>query len=285
MKRKWLWALVALPLIVGFVFAKRLADKRPQLMARGIDGSNMLISSDGEWLFAPLEISDFVTGRLFGFDGQPLKFAPSHDSRPGVLTSIAALHRINVDGKSRQKSEATLEEVSFYAGEVKLGATKKPDKKRFIFPGRDEDLYGVCVRDGEIIVESRLDTWHLNAKNLHVLREQKRQRALSHATLCPDGKTLFYDLDSEKGIYQFSDIETAKPLWKRQFGARYNLRFSLDGRLLVTSENGVVIARDTRTGVEKWRLRGPQSPYIALAPDESAIYEARKNGELWKWPR
>ena len=285
MKRKWIWGLAALPLVVGLFVAKRLADKRPRLVARNIDGTNLLVATDGEWLFAKYNDSTSTTGRVIGFDGKLLEFARPSDSRLCVLASIAALYRINVDRESRKKSEATLEELSFYTGESNFGATENPDKERFIFPGRDEDLYGVCVRGREIIVESRLNTWHLDAKNLHIISVQKRNRSLSHATLCPDGKTLFHDLDSAKGIYEFADIETAKPLWKRQLGALYNLRFSLDGRLLITSKNGLVIARDVRSGTEKWRLLGPQSPYVALSPDQSAIYETRANGELWKWPR
>ena len=285
MKSKWIWSLAALPLVVGLFVAKPLADKRPVLVARGIDGSNLLVSSDGEWLFAKYTDSTYIIGRVIGFDGNSLKFAQPSDSRLCVLSSIAALYRINVDSVSRKKSEGTLEELSFYSDESNFGATENPDKARFVFPGRDEDFYGVRVRNQEVIVESRLQTWHLDAKSLHVIRTQKRNRALSQMTLCPDGKTLFHDLDSEKGIYEFADIETAKPLWRRQLGALYNLHFSLDGCLLVALENGVVIARDTRTGKEKWRLRGPQSSYFALAPDQSAIYEARSNGELWKWAR
>lgn len=277
MKRKWIWVLAIAPLIVGFVFARRLANKRPQLLGRHMAAWHLLPSSDGEWLFVQYRDSDIDNGRIVGMNGD---LKPS-DSSLYVLPSLAMIQRV----RTVKNSEGLLEGVSFDPTDFDSNAPENRDKKRFMFLGARDDLYGACVRSEEIVVESRQQTWHLDSRNLHILATQKRKRSLTNVLLCPDGKTLIDDIDGEKGIYQFIDLETEKPLWKRRLGAYYNLNFSFDGRLLVVLENGVVIARDTRTGVEKWRLRGPKSWVLAVSPDESTVYEARENGELWKWPR
>lgn len=54
MKRKWIWLLANVPLVFGFVLAKRLANKRPHLVARDIKISELIASPDGKYIIAQL---------------------------------------------------------------------------------------------------------------------------------------------------------------------------------------------------------------------------------------
>ena len=62
MKRKWVWGLAALPLVIGLVVAKPLADKRPKLVARGFEASALKFSPNGKLLFAQFAAERFGKG-------------------------------------------------------------------------------------------------------------------------------------------------------------------------------------------------------------------------------
>ena len=163
---------------------------------------------------------------------------------------------------------------------------------KFRFP-RNAELYGVWWHEEEIIAESPYQTWHFEPRTLHLVSTQRQHRTQTwswrkqaYCDLCPDGQTLHC-----MRLYtrEYIDLRTGKTLWKEsndsRKGGENTVGYSANGRTVLMHKDKDVIARDTRTGKEQWRLRGLQSSVIALAPDQSAIYEARQNGELWKWPR
>ena len=296
MKRKRIWVLAVVPLIVGFVFAKQLADKRPQLVARDVFADAGLIFSGDEQRFAAVRDESAyqrISAQIVGNFGA---------ERIEVLTdSIDPFLFFSPDGKWIYQ----LDLDSYYGSTNDMGMdyrNPRPDEKiglvgrngldnqsratiRFTFPGPQKDFYGAYLFDHEIVVESREKTWYLDANNLRILNTQVQKRSLTSVHLCPDGKTLYRRVYGHTDFWEFLDLPTEKTLWKLPDDNSGFPKISGDGRLSLRIEQGEVVARDTRTGVEKWRLRGPQSGVIALAPDQSAIYEARPNGELWKWPR
>lgn len=158
-------------------------------------------------------------------------------------------------------------------------------------------IYSATWREGEIIAQSSFQSWRLNSRNLRLLatQNQNSKLVLPSIDLCPDGETLYWRIDkdnigSKPHTWNFADRHTEKILWSD--GPKFNggapSGFSVDGHIVLSAggtPKGEVSARDVRTGKERWRLRGPQSSVLALAPGEGAVYEARPNGELWKWPR
>ena len=90
MKRKWMWALAAFAVVAGFVFAKRLADKRPRLVMRGVNASALVVSpgekrvlsrgssfvathvfslKDGSYIYMP---GDINSRQIFSPDGKKI---------------------------------------------------------------------------------------------------------------------------------------------------------------------------------------------------------------------
>ena len=300
MKRKWMLSLAALPLIVGLVVAKSLADENSRLVARDIFADAKLIfSADEKRVLAVRDESAYgrISAQIVELPGE---------SRVEVLTdSIDAFLFFSPNGQWVYQ----LDLDSYYGSTDDLGMDYRrptPDEKigivgrdalhdqskatiRFTFPGSDKDFYGAYLHGREIIVESRQRTWHLDANDLQILSSQPRKRKLTYVRLCPDGETLchrvYRKVDNGTDFWEFLDLKTGKPLWKMPDDNTGFPQLSSDGQLLLKNKNGEVIARDTRTGAEKWRFRGPQSSVVALSPDQSAVYEARENGELWKWPR
>ena len=287
MKRKGILVVAVLPLVIGLFVAKRLADKRPNVVTHGVGFKSakfLAISPNGERMF----VWPYVAPS-----------DPNHDSSAQIV-SLCDGSRVDVPvdsldsdwfGAFFSSDSQRIYQLSFHndmIGDkgvdlVRISARDGRKKKEFLFAEVNE-FYGFYARGNEVIAESPHRTWHLNANHLQILTLQTRNRSpdLDYGLLCPDGKTVM-----KPNYYpdEFRDLETGKLLWRLPEEIPQNPKFSPDGRTLLTQKNGEVIARDTRTGIEKWRLRGPQSSVLALAPDESAIYEARENGELWKWPR
>ena len=151
-------------------------------------------------------------------------------------------------------------------------------------PQKDVDFYGVRVDVNEIVCESRLETRVLEAQNGQVIRVQKQHRTVINAQLVPDGKTLCQSNGSDLSRLFFFRMNDGKRLWKWNTGVfLVSPHFSQDGHLVMVFKNGMVVARDTQTGKETWRLRGLQSEVFALTPNGHALYEARRDGQIWSW--
>lgn len=284
MKRKWMLALATLPLIILLVFAWRLADKRPQLVARDLKVAELWISPDGKSIVTHGDWSP--KSHIIRLDGGSQVSIPTSNSEFFFSPDGTKLYQLNFEFEPQgEKFHQTL---------VLYDAASGRREGRFQF-ARSVLLYGALWRDGEVVVESDRQTWHFEARSLRLLGTQKRNKLAQRiATLCPDGETIYWPIGQGKWntspyIWTFADLRTGRILWSD--GPKpvdvTPVGFSGDGRIVLWSggkSNGEVVARDTRTGVEKWRLRGPQSSVIALSPDASAVYEAR-DGKLWKWPR
>ncbi len=285
MKRKWMWAVATLPLVVGFVVAKRLVDKRPRVVARDVDASALIISRDekravtrgnaAEWS----HVIDLDDGSQFSIPGD----INSHNF---FSPDGKKIYQLNTEWE--HQGSAKFHDV-FVVRDSASGHTE--GQYRF---ASGADLYGIWWDGDEIIAESPRQTWHFKARSLRLVSTQKQHRAQKYAILCPDGQTIYWDHQTDSmgaapNVWEFADLHTGKIQWSEsRFGSGVPLEFSSDGRIVLWSggvQQSEIIARDTRNGTEQWRLRGPQSDVIALSPDQSAIYEARPNGELWKWPR
>ena len=284
MKRKWVWALAIVPVVTAFIFAWRLADKRPRLVARGFKTAEVMIAPDGKKIVAfggwsahgqIVRLGDGSRTPLSS--GEPSFFSPDGSQ----------LYQLNFEMENGGKGvHCTL---------VLCDADSGRKRARHQFES-GVVLYGASWQGGEIVAESARQTWHLDARTLRIISTRKRAFKLSprNATLCPDGETFWFrDGENRIGmpmIVKFVDLRTGQELWQAEPVMKRGtpLGFSGDGRTVLLSDNREpmeIIARHTRTGAEKWRMRGPQSFVLALAPDQSAIYEARTNGEIWKWPR
>ena len=278
MKRKWIWGLAIVPLIIGFIVAKSLADKRPRLVARGVNAKNlsMSISPDGKWLYTAGRTIEVAGNASFQFPLSETDFdGPTFFCENGTRLCQFS-YEIPPCGFG-VSCHSVLSLRSARSGKV---------ISRFDFPDSDStiNVYGASLQGNEIVVESQQKTWRFQVKNLRFLSLQKRQRTLPAAGLCPDGKTLYRGVIATKTL-EFRDLHTEKLLWTIPQEISRSPQFSFDGALFLMRKKGEIIAYDTRTGKENWRFHGPQSSAIALSPDQSAIYEARPNGELWKWPR
>ena len=302
MKRKTMVLLAVTPLIFGLIVAKRLADKRPRLVARlttqlpSPKGSTrwthaiaLFVSPDGRHLFAR---DGYGFGQHIDLSaGSPIAFplvVPITDISYGVWFSPDNQSIYMVSGYKPKGTGG--QESAWHRSIVARDARSGKLKRQFVLPLRIQlngnPFYGLRVSGDQTVVESRGKTWRLDANMLQLIGTQARQRPLTWVQLCPDGQTgyRFLAVAQSSGM-EFFDLQSGRSLWKTARLARYPAPFSADGRLVLTQENGVIFARETRTGKEQWRFQGPQSDVLALAPDQSAIYEARTNGQLWKWPR
>ena len=309
MKRNWMWLLAVVPLFAGFVFVTfmvdersqttgerlQVADKRsplilkhPKLVTRGLDFSDLVISPTGE--------KAVVRGN-FGSDGDWSRIVNLNDgSKISAPGSVLARNIFSPDGKRICQLDVEMEKpTSDEFNDVLVlsdASTGKTEKKFHFAPGAN--LYGFWWQGGEITVESPRQTWRFEARELRLVSTQTRRRK-HNANLCPDGKTLYWERTTDKtGVapvtWSFADVNTEKILWSDTpiTEAGGPTGFSVDGRVVLWKDVQApndIIARDIRTGAEKWRFRGPKSSVVALAPDNSALYEVRENGELWKWPR
>ena len=275
MKRKWIWGLAVVPLIAGFVFAKRLADKRPRLVARNVNTSTLTISPDGTK--AVINGNHVVNLE----DGSQITISGDVSSRSSFSPDGKKIFQFNSE-RDNPQSESYHEVLAL------VDSNSGQRQGRFSFADIP-NVYGVWWRGDEIIAESPSQTLVFETRDLRLIRTQQRIRKRWHGFLCPDGQTIYAlsaGLSPEN--FEFADLDTGKILWKRaQPSGGHPLTFSMDGQIVLwpDPQKGGVTALNTRTGVEKWRTRGPQSSVVALSPDESAIYEARPNGELWEWPR
>ena len=286
MNRKWMGALAALLVVGAFVFAKSLADKRPRLVARDVDASDLVISPEGKRLVANANGAN--SSHVIDLENG-LQFSISNVSYPRSSFSPDGkkIYQLNTEWENpnSQKIYDVLVLWDAYSG-------RKEGQFRF---ASGDNIYGAWWSGNEIIVESAQRTWHFEARTLRLKTVQKQYRKATYAVLCPDGQTFYWNGEAEAkgekpGFTEFADLRTGKMLWIwSQPDCDTLLGFSVDGGT-VFGMSGLenqheIVARETRTGKEKWRFRGPQYTVMALAPDESAIYEARPNGELWKWPR
>ena len=285
MKRKWMWMLAVVSLFAGFVVAKRLADKRPRLVVRDVDASQLIFASDGTKMVARgnasawSHIVDLSDGSQFSVPGDV-------NSRNFFAPDGAKLYQLNTEWENPNGGK-------FHDVLVVRDAHTGRTEGEFRFAS-GANLYGAWWHNNEIIVESPRQTWHFRARDLRLVGTQKQRRTQAYAILCPDGRTLYWlqttdAMGATPDVWKFADLNSGKILWSdSKFGSSMR-EFSVDGHTSLWSDNAEeqieVVARDTRTGAEKWRLRGPQSSVVALSPDQSAVYEARPNGELWKWPR
>ena len=284
MKRKWIWSLAALPLIIFWVVAKPLADKRPQLVARDVDATGLVISPDQSKALARGIAATHIVNLK---DGSQISIPGNDNSRNFFSPDGKEIYQLSTE---REKQHPDKYRDSLVVRDADSGRAQG----QFQF-ANNANLYGVWWHGNEIIAESPRQTWHFDANTLRLLNAQPQHRtlqnrALQSVTLCPDGKTGAKIEEFGTDFYKFFDLDSGKMLWKLSNEEAMPSQFPPDGAVVLTQKIltrniGDFIARDLRTGAEKWRLRGPQSSVLALAPDESAIYEARENGELWKWPR
>ena len=278
-----MWGLAVVPLIAVLVFSWRLTNKRPHLVARGL--------SIAELTIAPDEKSIVVSENGWSQKSQIIRL--DSGSRTSIPTSVSELF-FSPDAKNLYQLNFEFERQNekFHQTLVFYDAVSGRRKGRFQFD-RGVLLYGATWRDGEIVVESDRQSWHFEAQSLRLIGTRTRNRlARRNATLCPDGETIYWSIgqgkwDTRPYIWTFADLRTGKILWSD--GPKpadvAPVGFSPDGRVVLwPSGKSEIVARDTRTGVEKWRLRGPRSSVVALSPDANAVYEAR-DGKLWKWPR
>ena len=276
MKRKWIWGLAAVPVIIGFAFAQRLADKRPRLVARGVATSTLTVSPDGKKVLvngnrivnlgdgSQIIISGDVSSRsYFSPNGKKILQFNSERDTPQSEQSHNVLVLVNSNSGQRQGSFSFADILN---------------------------VHGVWWNGDEIIAESPDQTLVFETRSLRLVHKQTQRRKNWYGFLCPDGHTIYWpSAGVAPEILEFADLNTGKILWSRtQVSSGNPLAFSPDGKTVLWPDDtrkGGVVALNTRTGKEKWRMHGPQSSVLALSPDESAIYEARPNGELWKWPR
>ncbi len=288
MKRELIWALAIVPLIFSPAMAEPLVDKSPRLVARNFEVVELIFSTDGKWLFGD---NGFMVGQTLALTGgaRARIFSDSQDNFIGFSPDDKWIFQLGldsyegfIDDEGYDFRNPTPDGIIGIVGR----STREGSKEtiRFTFTGARADFYGAYLRDDEIIVESREMTYHLDAHNLRVLRTEPQTRTLRNVIwLLGDGKTVLVS-GGRLGL-KFVDLPTEKTLWTQPYGAGSGFRFTLDGRLILRMESGVIVAREARTAKEVWRFRGPASRYFWLSPDQTAIYEARPNGELWKWPR
>lgn len=293
MKRKWIWALTALLLSVGFVLVKRVADKRPRVMARDVETPTLVVSPiaderailvardveasllevspDGQLLFAHSEAQQSATviglkedlRVVIPVDYNPVSAFFSADSRR--IYEIYNQPDVNADG------------IDVHFRISGHDARTGKSAREFVFP-LSENIYGAYARGTEILVESKQKTWRLDERTLRVLGTRPQKRTTFDETLIPDGKTLF-TLDAQHNTFKFKDLITHKLLWQIRDN-EWNSVFSPDGRTVLTQKNNEIVARDTRTGDEQWRLRGPQSSVVALSPDEKTLYRSAQKRRI-----
>lgn len=200
MKRKWIWVVAAAPLVVGLVFAKRLADKRPRLVALDVDTSALVISPvadnpailmardiyasllevspDGQLLFAHSEAQQSATIIVLKNDSRsviPADYNPvsaffSADSR--LIYEIYNQPDVNADG------------IDVHFRISGHNARSGKSAREFVFP-LSENIYGAYARGTEIIVESQQKTWRFDERTLHVLGTRPQKRTASDSFFIP----------------------------------------------------------------------------------------------------
>ena len=287
MKRKIIGVLTALLLSFGSAKADSTIDPRARLVARDFDVVGLAFSADEKWLFGHNGRGSGQTLALTG--GARAKiFSDSMDGYIGFSPDDRWLYQLDLDSYEGFIDDygvdfrfPTPDDVIGIVGRSTRAGSK--ETIRFTFPGARRDFYGASVRGDEVIAESREMTYYLDARDLSILRTQPQTRTLKNVYLLGDGKTLLGTAE-DLGL-KLVDLATEKTLWKQPYKSGSGFRLTPNGRLLLRMESGVIVARNTRTAKEEWRFRGPTSHSFWLSPDESAIYEARQNGELWKWPR
>ena len=76
------------------------------------------------------------------------------------------------------------------------------------------------------------------------------------------------------------DAKTGKPLWKQRFGKSFYYSPAIasptvaDGKVLVTSNDGLLHAMDTQTGKLLWEVPGPSLGYSSPLWDSGRVYNA-----------
>ena len=306
MKRKWLFAATLSVLVGAFIMAKNLSDKRPRFFASIPHAVQLTFSPDGRKLFVQQaedrgEIIDVASKERTNIAGvQPLShrffFAPNNED---IMQFCLAGHETMNFATSEFNVTVVEPRICAYGGSY--------GKDLFTF-SLPTDCYGAYLRNGEIVCESRTSTSTRNCDSYSyaggILSTTPRKRVLAGpafasggihpddetivgAALVPDGKTLW---TYRNGKYQFWDLNTQKPLWTLASYGSANIEEvpafqpSLDGRLILAQKDRSIVAYNTRTGTEQWRVFGPQSLAFALSPDERTIYEARTDGQIWVWP-
>ncbi len=301
MKRKWIWALAVLPLVAGLIVAGRLADNRPRLVAhltssvsgisvfpsRAIHATDLFISPDGKRIFVRYigedfgEIVDLTTGSV-----SQMPDTDNVDFQYNVLFSADSRYFYQVSFCSPTPSgERSQDCQALLSRDARSGVINQ----QFVISNYVvEDFYGIALDRKKILLRSRAKAWLLNFMTLQVVGSDRKRGTFKNVRLCTDNKTIYsFQLDQKYGIttVQFFDLQSEKLLWQMPLEGELRFTMSSDGLIVLSMENGVVIARDLRTGQVKWRFSGPRNHVLAVSPDQSAIYEARENGELWKWPR
>lgn len=87
----------------------------------------------------------------------------------------------------------------------------------------------------------------------------------------------------QHGATYFYDAKTGRALWNwKGLSSGYDL--SADEKLVVACNGQHCIARDLKTGVQKWKVQKPNSSIFALSPDGKTFAERRPDGQIWLWP-
>lgn len=247
-------------------------------MARDIAATDLTISADGTQLFARDnsqhfgQVLNLQHGSRANVRASDFNFTPIFSADKTRIYQLQVNVNMN-NGKPWDIPPALL------AHDINSGKIKAI----FDFSSEEDHFYGAFLQGDIVTVESKNKTWHLDSRNLQIISVEKQNRPVTYAILCPDSRTLYDVVTGDDARWEFTDLESGKLLWQKRTGALAG--FSVNGQDCLWQEDGEVIVCDTRTGAEKWRLRGPQSAVLALSPDENAVFEARSDGKLWRWPR
>ena len=293
-----MWLLAALPMVVSLFFAESFVGKRPHIVAhlttsvpegggtKRIYATDLVMSPDGKKLF--VRYNNARMGQIIALDTGSVTPLPDSNGNYSVFFSTDSRNLYQMEDYSSAPSvKETFGREVFSLRDARTGALKS----RFIdFKSIDLILtgegmiYGSALHQNRVVLGLGERTVFLDPNSMQVLGTSRNKGVFKNdGWLCAGGE-IFYSPSATQAV-DFFDLKTKKLLWQLPLNTDWKFAISSDGRLVVTPERGFVVARDLRTGQEQWRFRGPRSQVLTVAPDQSVIYEARENGELWKWPR
>ena len=311
MKRKWILAVAVLPLVIGLIVAERLSDKHPRVVVakpladkrprvvvhlttsvpvgggtKRIYATELFMSPDGKKLFVRYNSERF--GQIIALDTGSVTQLPDSNGNYNVFFSTDSRNLYQMEGYSPAPSAKEISgREAFSLRDARTGALKSrfvDFKPTGLILTGEGALYGAALHQKRIVLGLGERTIFLDPGNLQILGTNRNKGVFKNdGWLCAGGE-IFYSHSATQAV-DFFDLQTKKLLWQLPLNADWKFAISSDGHLVVTPERGFVVARDLRTGQEKWRFRGPRSQVLTVTPDQSAIYEARESGELWKWPR
>ena len=175
--------MAVVPLIVGFVLAWRLAEKRPRLVARGFNVVDLVISPDGKRAVG--QSNGATLNHVVDLDDGFQSSIAGNYSRNSFSPDGKKIYQLNTEWENPKSRE-------IYDVLVLCDADSGRTKNQFRFAS-GANLYGVWWHSNELIAESPRQSWYFDARTLRLIRTEKQRRTQTYAFLCPDGQTLYWD--------------------------------------------------------------------------------------------